>query len=454
MGEDILSIIITGPNAGGKTVAIKTVGLLILCTLAGIHIPAGSDSEVFPFTNVFVDIGDDQSIENDLSTFSSHLISLRRILEEADIYSLVLIDEIGAGTDPSEGGALAAAVLQELCCRKIITIVTTHHGMLKAFAHETHGIINASMEYDQESLRPTYKFRSGIPGSSYAFELAERLGISYNLLQYARSQVGEEKTKLEALILELERHTQEYQKQLRESSSEKKKLESLILSYEQKMAQLKRELSTIRKKAVEEAKEIVQNAQKKIEHSVKEIRESGAQKEIVRSSRQLLKQLGEELHRIGIEEQPSPRTNENIKKGDIVSIKDGHEIGEVIDIQGIYGVVVCGTTKLRISLGDLQKAKTQKLQKLVTTATISATNVKNEIDLRGLAGDEAISLVQNFLDNAYAAGLHRVDIIHGKGSGALRKRINEFVKTYPHVKSFKLGEWNEGGAGVTVVELT
>jgi DNA mismatch repair protein MutS2 len=160
------------------------------------------------------------------------------------------------------------------------------------------------------------------------------------------------------------------------------------------------------------------------------------------------------LHRIGIEEQPSPRTNENIKKGDIVSIKDGHEIGEVIDIQGIYGVVVCGTTKLRISLGDLQKAKTQKLQKLVTTATISATNVKNEIDLRGLAGDEAISLVQNFLDNAYAAGLHRVDIIHGKGSGALRKRINEFVKTYPHVKSFKLGEWNEGGAGVTVVELT
>ena len=313
LGGEVQTVIITGPNAGGKTVALKTVGLLVLCTQAGIHIPAGSESEVFPFHNIFVDIGDDQSIENDLSTFSSHLISLRHILEEADATSLVLIDEIGAGTDPSEGGALAAVVLHELTNRHTITIATTHHGMLKAFAHETQGISNASMEFDQESLRPTYRFRSGIPGSSYAFELAERLGISHNLLDRARAQVGDEKTKLESLLIELERQSQEYQYQLRETSKEKERLQSLVLSYEQKMVQLKRELGTIRKKAVEEAKEIVYQAHVKVEHSVKEIRESGADREVVRSSRQVLKQLSEELQKITIEEQPSPTSSEPIQ---------------------------------------------------------------------------------------------------------------------------------------------
>jgi DNA mismatch repair protein MutS2 len=454
LGGDVQTLIITGPNAGGKTVAMKTVGLLVLCTQAGIHIPAGSESEVFPFHNIFVDIGDDQSIENDLSTFSSHLISLSNILEKTDSSSLVLIDEIGAGTDPSEGAALAAVVLQELTNRQTITIATTHHGMLKAFAHETKGISNASMEFDQESLRPTYRFRSGIPGSSYAFELAERLGISQSLLNRARLQAGDEKTKLESLLIELERQSQEYQCQLRETSKEKERLESLVLSYEQKMTQLKRELGTIRKKAVEEAKEIVQQAHIQVERSVKEIRESGAEREVVRSSRQVLKHLGEELQKIKIEEQSSPQNYEPIQNGDIVRIREGREQGEVVEIQGKYAIVLSGSARMRIALTDLHKEQSQKQQVIFSASSIVPLDAKNEIDLRGLLGDEAIAQVQTFLDNAYATGLHRVDIIHGKGTGALRKRIGEFLKKCPHIKSYRLGEWNEGGTGVTVVELS
>jgi DNA mismatch repair protein MutS2 len=453
LGGDLHTFIITGPNAGGKTVTMKTVGLLAFCAQAGIHIPADSESELFPFQKYFVDIGDDQSIENDLSTFSSHLNSLRTILEDADSSSLVLIDEIGAGTDPSEGGALAAIVLQDLTARKALTIATTHHGMLKVFAHESSGMDNASMEFDQESLLPTYRFRSGIPGSSYAFELAERLGIPQNILNRARFQMGDEKTKLESLLLELERQIQEYKRQLRQTAKEKEHLESMVLSYEQKTTQLKRELGTIRKKAIEEAKEIVHQAHFKVERSVKEIRESGAQKEIVRSSHQVLKKLGDDLEKFSREEQPESQNIDSIDIGDIVRIRDGHESGEVQEINGKHALVLCGTARLRIALVDLHKEQKQQKRYSSTSTTLPIPAAANEIDLRGLFGDDAIAQVQAFLDNAYAAGLHRVDIIHGKGTGALRKRIGEFVKMYPHVKAFRLGEWNEGGAGVTVVEL-
>jgi DNA mismatch repair protein MutS2 len=453
LGGNTQTLIITGPNAGGKTVTMKTVGLLVLCAQAGIHIPADSDSEIFPFKKIFVDIGDDQSIENDLSTFSSHLNSLHKILEEADAASLILIDEIGAGTDPSEGGALAAVVLQDLTTRQAITIATTHHGILKVFAHETSGMENASMEFDQESLLPTYRFRSGVPGSSYAFELAERLGISHTLLNRARIQMGDEKTKLESLLQELERQAQEYQFQLRQTAKEKERLESLVLSYEQKTTQLKRELGTIRKKAIEEAKEIVQQAHLKVEHSIKEIRESGAQRDIVRSSHQVLKKLGEDLEKFTMDEQITPQKAELIEEGDIVRVRDGHESGEVQEIHGKHAIVLCGNARLRIALTDLHREQKKPKDYIASSSTIFVPEAANEIDLRGLLGDEAITHVQTFLDNAYAAGLHRVDIIHGKGTGALRKKIGDFVKTYPHVKAFRLGEWNEGGTGVTIVEL-
>ncbi len=454
LGEQTRTMIITGPNAGGKTVAMKTVGLLVLCALCGIHIPAASESEIFPFQSIFVDIGDDQSIENDLSTFSSHLISLRQILEQAGASSLVLLDEIGAGTDPSEGGALAVGTLQELTDRKAITIATTHHGMLKAFAHEAEGISNASMEFDQESLRPTYQFKSGIPGSSYAFELAERLGIPHKLLEKARENIGKEKVQLESLIVGLEQQSQEYRTQLLEVKREKAKLESLVASYDQKTTQLRRELGTMRKKAADEAKDIVEHAHAKVEHLVKEIRESGAKTEIVRSSRQVLTQLAKDMQKTSNEDIEPAMDSEPVGKGDVVRFKNGRERGEVLEIQGKYAVVLSGDVRMRIALKDLHKETVTPQNQSHLASTIKSPDATNEIDLRGLYGDEAVAQVQTFLDNAFAAGLHRVDIIHGKGTGALRKRITEFLKTYPHVVSFRLGEWNEGGEGVTVAEIS
>ncbi len=453
IGKDYNTIIITGPNAGGKTVAMKTVGLLTCLAQAGIHIPASQDSEIYPFQNIFVDIGDEQSIENDLSSFSSHLISLRTIIENANENSLVLIDEIGTGTDPSEGGALGAVVLKELTNLKAVTIATTHHGMLKAFAHETSGISNASMEFDQESLIPTYHFRCGIPGSSYAFELAERLGIQNKLIEQARKLVGDEKIKLESLLIELEKQSQEYKKQLNETRSEKKKLEDIVLSYEQKTIQLTRELGTIKKKALEEAKQLVQQTRAKVEQSIKEIRESQADKSVIKSSKQVLKQLGEELHKLYGGEEVESESEDIINKGDFVRVRNGNEQGEVEEIQGKYAIVLCGNAKLRIATKNLFKIRKLQSTSIHSNDVTTTIQAKNEIDLRGLFGDEAIEQVQTFLDNAFAAGLHRVDIIHGKGTGALRKRIIEFVKEYPHTKSFRLGEWNEGGTGVTIVEL-
>jgi DNA mismatch repair protein MutS2 len=265
--------------------------------------------------------------------------------------------------------------------------------------------------------------------------------------------MGDEKTKLESLLQELERQIQEYKSQLHQTAKEKERLESMVLSYEQKTTLLKRELGTIRKKAIEEAKEIVQQAHIKVERSVKEIRESGAQREIVHSSRQVLKKLGEYLEKFTLEEQTTPQDAESIEIGDIVRIRDGHESGEVQEIQGKYAIVLCGNARLRIALIDLHREQNKQKQYIQPSPAITVPEAANEIDLRGLFGDDAIAQVQAFLDNAYAAGLHRVDIIHGKGTGVLRKRISEFVKIYPHVKAFRLGEWNEGGTGVTVVEL-
>lgn len=451
LGDDTTTLIITGPNAGGKTVALKTVGLLALCVKAGLHIPAAEESEMCVFDEVFADIGDDQSIEQDLSTFSSHLMQLGHILSRANESSLVLVDEIGAGTDPAEGGALAAATLQELTRRKAITIATTHHGMLKVFAHETPGMANGSMEFDQETLRPTYRFRFGIPGSSFALELAERLGIDKTILDNARKELGEGKAKLESLIADLEKQSQLLSGQLNDAAHERDRLQSLVGAYDQKMAELKKELAAIKRKAVEEARQLVQDARATIEHTVKEIRENAATKEIVKSAKEGMRNLAGRFEEMtaGLSEHEELR----LAVGDTVKIKGANEIGEIVELQGNSAFVLRGQTRIKANVLDLVKQQKPERSDFAYSSPVEIQGVKNEIDLRGLMGDEAINEVERFLDNAYVAGLGRVDIIHGKGTGALRKRIGDFLKEYPKAKSFRLGEWNEGGTGVTVVEL-
>jgi DNA mismatch repair protein MutS2 len=454
LGIDATTLIITGPNAGGKSVAMKTVGLLALCAQSGMHIPASADSELPVFDDVAVDIGDDQSIENDLSTFSSHLLRLRDIIRNSTPQTLVLIDEIGAGTDPAEGAALASATLRHLTGQKSLTIATTHHGLLKVFAHEAPGMVNGSLEFDQETLSPTYRFRLGVPGSSFALELASRIGIPEHLLSEARGYLGDQQSKIESLLADLELRAQQYQAQLSEASVERRRLQELVHAYEEKMNELRREVKTIRMKAREEAEAVVQRAQKTVERVVREIREQSASQETIRASKRELNELKEELLEVALSDETESTVKLPIAIGDKVRLRGGTEIGEVVGLRNEEATVLWQHGTIRVQQRDLLKVDEARVERNGTgSGTVYRTAVSAEVDLRGLYGDEAIGRVQRVLDDAVVANLHRIDIIHGKGTGALRKRVAEFLRTYPHVKSFRLGEWNEGGSGVTVVEL-
>ena len=458
LGGKYNTLVISGPNAGGKSVAMKSVGLLVLMTQVGLHIPASDQSVVRIFKKLFVDIGDEQSIENDLSTFSSHLKNLRQIAEEADRESIVLIDEIGSGTDPAEGGAIAAAMLETLTKRGSCTIATTHHGALKVFAYEADGVENGAMEFDRETLTPTYRFRAGIPGSSYALEMADRLGLNKDLLARSRELLGHQQTKLEGLIGELEGSAQKYRAQLEELADGKTRVDALVKQYEAKIAAQSSELKEVKRKALDEAKEIVDRANAVIERSVREIKETKADRSALKDVRHevtVLKQsIEKEQDSVTIE---SEVAHELITVGSKVRLKSGGEVGEVKSIaaDGKSAVVIFGIVKMKIPLKDLQTTREHQNQRSFQTyvQTEKPERTPTDIDLRGMNGEEALPLVDKFIDTATLAGLNRIDIIHGKGTGALRKKVTEFLANHPRVKSFRLGEWNEGGTGATVVEL-
>lgn len=461
IGDKYNTLIITGPNAGGKSVAMQTVGLMSLMYQSGLHIPA-SDETVLPvFNKIFVSMGDEQSVEQDLSTFSSHLNTLKLIIGEADRNSLVLVDEIGAGTDPVEGSAIAAAVLQYLTDQKAISIATTHHGDLKAFAYKQPGIENGAMEFDQKNLTPTYRFTEGIPGSSYALEIAHRLRIPADIISRARTYLGSTQSNIEQLLIELEQQSQIYKRQLTELSAEKKRLEHLTGEYEEKLQSLKREIASLKREAAEEAKQIVARANSIIEHAVKEIRESQADTEITRRWReeiQSFKQTVERQREEKPEIQQEPSDETPIDKGDRVVLTEGSEEGEVLsptDDEG-YTHVLFGSVKMRVRSDRLRKLiRTQKPKREYSASGMQfeEASYPRTLDVRGLTGDEAVSEVDAFLDRAVLKGYNEVEIIHGKGTGALRKRINEYLKKHPNVNVARLGNWNEGGTGVTVVEL-
>jgi DNA mismatch repair protein MutS2 len=458
LGARYSTLVISGPNAGGKSVAMKALGLLALMAQAGLHIPASDGSVLRVFRKIFVDIGDEQSIESDLSTFSSHLAHLKEIVEQADAESLVLIDEIGSGTDPGEGGAIAASVLEWLTRSGAYTVATTHQGYLKGFAYETPGIENGAMEFDQESLRPTYRFRSGIPGSSYALEMAARLGFSDDIMDRSHELLGKDQHRLERLITDLESSAQRYRKDAEDMTRQKERAETLAREYESKIGALSREIKEMKLRAVEEAQQIVDRANAVIEQSVRQIRESSAEKTVTRSVREEVTRLKQELSDerktlVPEEHEEAPA----IGVGSTVSLKGETEAGDVVSIapDGKSAVVVFGNMKMRVAVEDLRPARKKHSATRIQTSVVEEkqAHAQRELDLRGMTGDEAIPLVDKFLDDALLAGLHRVDIIHGKGTGALRKKIIDFLATHPRVLSHRLGEWNEGGTGATVVEL-
>lgn len=493
LGSDFRTLVITGPNAGGKTVSMKTIGLFALMLAYGLPLPVAPHSKFALFDRLIVDIGDEQSIEEDLSTFSSHVANLRHMVRTADDRTLVLIDEAGTGTDPEEGGALAQAVLERLTDAGARTIATTHHGTLKTYAHEAEHVENGSMEFDQETLRPTYHFQLGVPGSSYAFEIAERMGLEANILARARALAGEQKTAMEELIATFEARNQELERELEAARREKEQAEQERARYEGKIGKIEKERDAIRQQALEEAERIVQGANARIEQTIREIKEAEAEKEATKQAREQFEQYRDDVEarreaaeapteedaapasaKGDREEASAPASNGTapnkeapqkmagpICEGDQVVIDEGSTKGEVQEIDDGEAVVVLGSMHMRVPLDRLTKVGGPREQQVTVSQTqgggsgdLAALRASNRIDVRGQRVEEALIEVQQFVDEAIAANLDQVEILHGKGTGALRQAIQEELARRPDVVGFGDAEWDEGGAGVTIVELS
>ena len=466
LSSDELCLMITGPNAGGKSVAMKTLGISALMVQSGYAIPADPTSELPIFNGFFVDLGDDQSIENDLSTFSSRLKWMQETLDNFSPKSLVLIDEAAAGTDPEEGGALFQSFIEHLLRNECKVIVTTHHGSLKVFAHEHENAVNGSMEFDQASLSPTYKFKKGIPGSSYAFEIAQRMKIKPEVLQRSRELLGEAKDKMESLITELETKTQQAEELRAKFQNLKSKAETDRNRYLNKLDGVNKEKEKIRQKALTEAKSIMDQANRKVEQAVERIvEEQKTGKRDLKSIRSGIDQdkadIESELNEIREKRDARFRKSEKPPAvGDHVRFLDGNTTGELVEIKGNQAVVQADGLRLKTKYKNLIKVEVQKKkkQKARTSGIIQGDStlkeaVKPSIDLRGMRADKALDEVMHYLDRAIFRGMNQVELVHGKGDGILKDQIHSYLHERSDVKSFKLANEDFGGAGCTVVKL-
>jgi DNA mismatch repair protein MutS2 len=464
IGEGFHTLVITGPNAGGKTVALKTIGLLALMVACGLHIPADADSEVPVFRRIYAHVGDAQSIEMDLSTFSAHLGDIKNVVDMGAPGDLVLVDEIGSGTDPQEGSALAMAVLEDLTTKGVMTVVTTHHGTLKAFAHETQGIVNGSMAFDGQTLTPTYRFRPDVPGSSYAFEIAERLGLSDTVIARSRSLMGSQATHLEQLVQELGEQIDQNKRQEKDLGEEKALFERLRRQYEADTARLKKDGKAMRQQAVQEARGIVKNANAAVEEAIRTIREGGASKEsickakaLVQKEKQVLDAKMEPLL------QPEDSAGKALSRGTLVpgshvSWQRNHMVGLVVGGEDQRGRILVAFDTLKAHVPKHELKRILAAEKSVPAGGAAVTvpvpkNVQTEIDIRGMRVEEALDAVDKFLDDAVLVGSQEVRIIHGVGTGALRKSLGPFLHGHPHVLNAKLGDHEQANPGVTTVTM-
>lgn len=465
LGREFTSLVITGPNTGGKTVTLKTVGLLHLMGMSGILIPAREKSSIAFFKEVFADIGDEQSIEQSLSTFSSHMTNIVDIMDKADYNSLVLFDELGAGTDPTEGAALAVSILETLRKRNCKIVATTHYSELKAYALKTSGVENASVEFDVETLRPTYRLLIGIPGKSNAFEISRRLGLSDEVIENSKSLISSDTLKFEDLIQSLQDKSIKAEKDARAAEVLKLEMENLKEKYEEKLYNLNKARENTLYEARREAKGIIKDAKEEADDILKSMRELeklGYSSEARQQLEEHRKTLKEKLDKSS-EVQTFVKQN---KSDEVKTVKLGMELflpslnQKVIvltlpDNKGELQVQA-GIMKINVKLKDL--ANTSESTKESRKASkrevkLNLRSVATSIDLRGMDSEEAWYNVDKYLDEAYLGGLKEVSIIHGKGTGVLRKSIADMLKSHPHVKTFRLGAYGEGGNGVTVVEL-
>ncbi len=450
-------LIITGPNTGGKTVALKTVGLLVLMAQSGFHIPAHENSTVGIFENVFADIGDEQSIELSLSTFSSHIRTIINTINQTDENCLVLFDEIGAGTDPKEGAALAEAIILKLLDKGSRTIVTTHYSQLKTLPMLHPEIENASFEFDRESLQPTFRLYIGIPGASYAVEIARRLGMHDDIADKAAELIGKGERSLTGLIESLEKELAILRK---DKAALEEKLESasrLEKQYSDQTEQFKKDVEDIRKRQIDELGRKLTDARKNIEILVKEIRESRASQEAVKKAHRFLRESDDDIKRLKTEYGRDRKSPDKLEPGDKVLIESFRREGEFVEfVGGDMARKRIGNIMSTVKINELKKimhpsAQTGKKDTPIGMRDLTAPGP--EIHLRGMTVDEATEALDKFLDSAVLSGMHQIYVVHGKGSGALRKGLGHFLKNHKAVASIRLGNWNEGGAGVTVVKL-
>lgn len=469
LGEDFSTMIITGPNTGGKTVTLKTTGLFVLMTQAGLHIPAAENSEMCVFRKVFADIGDEQSIEQSLSTFSSHMVNIVSILKEVDEESLVLFDELGAGTDPTEGAALATAILNRLTKRGIRTMATTHYSELKVYAMTTQGVQNACCEFDVETLRPTYRLLVGLPGKSNAFAISKRLGLDESIIEEAKSFLTVEDIQFEELLSDIQKNRLETEKELEEAAKAKQEIDRLREVFKEERKKIEEEKEAILNQARKEARSILAGARSEAEEimeRLKELEKAYQQRnldreimELRQNMRHRINELDERMAETVLPRKGNVNPPESLKAGNTVMIVSLNQKGTVLEEPDKDGnvLVQVGIMKVKmhvtqLRLVDEQHEITDRIQSK-RVAGVKASNVGLELDIRGLDIEEARVKVDKYIDDAVIAGLHEVSIIHGKGTGALRKGVQDFLRNHPHVKSFRLGKFGEGESGVTVVTL-
>lgn len=467
LGKEFTSLIITGPNTGGKTVSLKTVGLLTTMSQSGLHIPADFNSEIAVFNKVFADIGDEQSIEQSLSTFSSHMTNIVNILKNVEHNSLLLFDELGAGTDPTEGAALAMSILDHLLKKNVRTIATTHYSQLKLYALTTDNVSNASVEFDIESLKPTYRLSIGVPGKSNAFEISKRLGLEGYIIDYARELISQENIEFEDVLQAIEKDRREMESRRYEAQQKSEEIENLRKELKTEKENTKNMRDKVLQKAREEARSILRNAKEESDLVISELKDVSQdlgkdRNRRVHEAERMLKSKIDEIDTSLTEDVLNIRSNEppkDLKIGETVEVLSLNQKGEVLtlpDEDGNVSVQV-GIMKVNVDISTLRRTTAEVENKAhFNTRTILSSKSKtigNKLDLRGQNVEEAILELDKYLDDAYMSGLKEVSIIHGKGTGVLRAGLQDYFKKHKNVKSYRLGKHGEGGAGVTVVEL-
>lgn len=470
LGKNFDTLVITGPNTGGKTVTLKTIGLLTVMALSGLHITAEEGSEIAVFEDVFADIGDEQSIEQSLSTFSAHMVNIVDILSKISDKSLCLFDELGAGTDPTEGAALAISILEYVKNMGAKCAATTHYSELKVYALSTNRVENASCEFNVETLAPTYRLLIGIPGKSNAFAISKRLGLSEFIIDNAKKHIDSESVKFEDVISELEKNRILSEREKNKAQSYKQEAESIKKEMAKRNKILDEKTDKIIEKARAEAKKIIDDAKRETEEALKQIKKAQKMKDLTEANREMErarqkinkkgKENSEKITEKVLEKGKNTKAPKSVKLGDSVEIVSLSQVGTVVTLPDKSGdlTVKVGIMKLKSNLSDLRLIKEEKPKKQARPSGVGMSNAKymnvsSELDLRGENIEDSIYILEKFLDDAILSSLTQVRIIHGKGTGALRQGIHKYLRKQPRVESFALASYGEGDSGVTIVKL-